>query len=202
MLPYLPGLALLLLSFSTPNPSPTGPAPVDKLGVPGPLKFGKTTFYLASSGPTSSTAYSQEYLPKGETFANYQQMLTVAVLINTADIETLVNLKINELEARKQTDILCHYQVLSNAAKKEIMLDFLVSQNVNQPQRIVEFDLHRYQQVQLRDDLRGSLLYFYSKRSYGAATEDFMHKLSQTRTEDIATMAAAKMPAIKLVISK
>ena len=196
---YLPGLTLLLMGFTTPPPA----APVDKLGVPGPLRFGKTPFYLAWSGQANSNSFTQEYLPKGERVDRFQQMLTVAVITNVSDIKAVVNAKVNELEARKQTDAVCNYQVLSNPDKQEIILDFLVSQDITQPQGgVVEFNVYRYQQLSLGGGKTGTLLYFYSKRSYGSNIDSFLKSLPPVRAEAIATMAAAAMPVIKLIDKK
>jgi hypothetical protein len=173
-------------------------APVDQLGLPGPLTFGGTTYNLAWTTKPNATTYVQEYLPKGEKSANFQQMLSVQLLIQNTDASSVAGLKVKELEARKQSDVICNYQVITSPDKKELILDFLLSQNMEGNQGIAEFNVYRYKQVALGAGKTGVLLYAYSKRSYGPGIDNFLKTLKPVRTEAIAAMAAAKMPTVKL----
>jgi hypothetical protein len=102
------------------------------------------------------------------------------------------------LEARKQSDAICNYQVIMSPDNKEIILDFLLSQNMEGSQGIAEFNVYRYKQVALGAGKTGVLLYAYSKRSYGSGIDSFLKTLKPVRTDAIAAMAAAKMPAVKI----
>ena len=190
-------LSVLLTAFTS-----GGPAPANRLGVAGPLTFDKTVFNLAWSGKPSATYYVQEYLPSGEKLASFQRMLALHLFDKDADVKDVVNLKINELEARKQTDAICHYEVTASPDEKEIIVDFLLSQNIGYSQAIAEFNVYRYKKVDLGAGKPGVLLYAYSKRSYGAAINDFLKTLAPVRTAAIAAMITTKVPAVKIADSK
>ncbi len=173
-------------------------APIDRLGVAGPLTFGNTAFSLAWTTKPSATYYVQEYLPKGEKSADFEQMLALHVVTQATDVRSVVALKVKELEARKQSDVICNYQVMTSPDNQEIILDFLLSQNMDGSQGIAEFNVYRYRQVALGAGKKGVLLYAYSKRSYGSAIDDFLKTLKPVRTAAIATMTKTKVPTVKI----
>ncbi|WP_283565664.1 hypothetical protein [Hymenobacter sp. H14-R3] len=173
-------------------------APTDRLGVAGPLTFGGTTYNLAWATKPSATYYVQEYLPKGEKSADFKQMLALHLVSQDTDVRSVAALKVKELEARKQSDVICNYQLITSPDNKEIILDFLLSQNMEGNQGIAEFNVYRYKQVALGAGKTGVLLYAYSKRGYGAGIDNFLKTLKPVRTEAIAAMAAAKLPAVKI----
>jgi hypothetical protein len=185
--------ATLLMAFTNDSAAPT-----DRLGVPGPLTFGSTAYNLAWTTKPSATYYVQEYLPKGEKSADFKQMLALHLLSQNTDVKSVAGLKVKELEARKQSDVICNYQVITSPDNKEIILDFLLSQNMEGSQGIAEFNVYRYKQVALGAGKTGILLYAYSKRGYGKGIDIFLKTLKPVRTEAIAAMAAAKMPAVKI----
>ncbi|RZJ89425.1 MAG: hypothetical protein EOO60_10030 [Hymenobacter sp.] len=185
--------AILLMAFASNSAAPT-----DRLGVAGPLTFGGTTYSLAWATKPSATYYVQEYLPKGEKSADFKQMLALHLISEGTDVQRVAGLKVKELEARKQSDVICNYQVMTSPDNKEIILDFLLSQNMEGSQGIAEFNVYRYKQVALGAGKTGTLLYAYSKRAYGSGIDNFLKTLKPARTEAIAAMAAAKMPAVKI----
>ena len=93
---YLLLAATFLLAFTNDSA-----APIDRLGVAGPLTFGAITYSLAWTTKPSATYYVQEYLPKGEKSADFKQMLALHVITQAADVRSIVGLKVKELEARK-----------------------------------------------------------------------------------------------------
>ena len=65
-------------------------------------------------------------MPKGETFDNYEQMLSVSLSFSeTLSVKYFVDAKVNELEKRKKSDKCCNYLVYENDG--EYIIDFLVS---------------------------------------------------------------------------
>jgi len=172
--------------------------PLNRLGVPGPLRFRQTDFYLAFASHPTATFYLQEYVPKGETVDRFTQLLTVRVANRDVSLRDVVNEKITELEARKKTDIMCNYQVMSNDKSQEVIVDFMVSDKINDPQAIVEFNIYRYQQIALGANKRAVLIYAYSQRSYGAAVDTYLKGLPQVRRDALDEMAKLKLPVVKI----
>ena len=78
------------------------------------------------------------------------------------------------------------------------MVDFLVSDKLNDPQAAVEFNVYRYQPIALGATRRGVLIYAYSQRSYGGAITAYLKGLTPTRHAVIDEMAKLKMPVVKI----
>ncbi|WP_162427081.1 hypothetical protein [Pontibacter pudoricolor] len=171
---------------------------VERLSVKGPLKFNKTKFELAWTDKPSDIYYIQEYLPKGEKLASFNQMLTIHVLDTDIAAEEAVALKVQELKKRKQTDELCNYQVNESPDGKEFIVDFIVSENKNDKVTIAEFNVYRYKQIETGAGKKAILVYAYSNRSYGDAVIPFLKNLKTDRTNYMNEMIATELPAITL----
>lgn len=64
---------------------------------------------------------------------------------------------------------------------------------------ITEFNVYRYSQVDLGNNKKAILIYFYSKRSYGNEITEFLKKLSLERIKYLNEMISAKMPSVKIL---
>jgi len=74
---------------------------VERLGVPGPLRYSATSFELKWTHKPAESYYVQEYVPRGETVEQFRQMLTLTVLAVDAEANAVEAMKIDELEKRK-----------------------------------------------------------------------------------------------------
>lgn len=132
--------------------------------VGNPIKFCGTDFYFNWSANPEKNYYVQQYLPKGEKFESYKQMLTVIVIFWDVTPLDAVRAKIAELEQRKQFDPITNY---TSAGKNgEYILEFIVSDNKNDQMNTVEVDVHHYKQMKINGKT-ASVLCFYSRRAYG-----------------------------------
>ncbi|MDQ2770552.1 MAG: hypothetical protein M3Y54_08640 [Bacteroidota bacterium] len=187
-------LTLLLVAFT---PFKSG-APVDRMGVKGPLTFNQKAFNLAWSDHPKATYFIQEYLPAGETSDRFNQMLTLHLFTNAVTVKDAVRQKVQELETRKQTDVTCHYQVTEGPGGQEFVVDFLLGENISESAAISEFNVYQYKQVDLGGQQKGVLVYTYSERAYGAAVTPFLTALAQRRTGLVNAMIGTEMPFVKL----
>ena len=186
-------IAVLLLSFA-----PFTDKPVDRLGVPGPLKFSLGTFHLSWTDKPRDNYYIQEYLPTGETTDHYVQMLTLHLFLTNMSIEEALAVKTAELDKRKETDGTCHYQIDKSPDGKEYIIDFLLGESKNDKMTITELNVYRYTQIQVgtKDAI---LVYAYTFRAYGDDITAFLHNLRYMRTQYINDMIKVKVPAVKLM---
>lgn len=187
-------VALFSLSFTR-----TGDNPIDRLGIKGPIEFNNTSFGLSWTAKPNDNNYIQEYLPNAEKLETFNQMLTAHLFITEAATKDIVQQKIKWLEDRKKTDPVCNYILNKSPDGKEFMLDFLIEESKDNKMAIAEFNVYRYSQVDLENNRKAILIYFYSKRSYGTEITAFLNKLGQERTKYLNEMISAKMPPIKIV---
>ena len=172
--------------------------PTDRIVVPGPLTFNKTTFNIAWTDKPNDTYYIQEYLPTGENVEKFNQMLTIHLFDKDIKLKDAVQQKVKELNNRKKTDPTCNYQVNESPDGKEFMVDFILGESQGDKMTIVEFNIYRYKQVDLGDKKKGILVYAYSKRAYGDDITAFFKNLKNDRTEILNAMISSEMPTVKI----
>lgn len=186
-------LSLVLLSFTKATNDP-----IERVGVKGPLKFNGTSFALSWSEHPKDFYYIQEYLPQGENFDHYNQMVTLHVFDKDVSAEDAMKQKVKELEIRKKTDKVCNYEVHQNGDETEFMVDFLLSQSDGDTLAVVELNVYHYKKVPLGNNKIGILVYAYTKRSYGDAIPDFMQKLGDDREKMLYAMQTNILPEINI----
>ena len=190
---YLIVLSLILMSFTIINETP-----IDRIGISGPLKFNSTYFNFVWSDKPNETDYIQEYLPKKQSTENFKEMLTIHLFVTDIPLTEAVNQKIIELNMRKQTDITCNYKANYSSDKKEIIVDFVLSEIKNDVVNIAEFNIYRYKQVDLENNKKGILIYAYTKRSYKNNIDYFFNNLGSIRDKALKTMNSTEMPTVKI----
>ena len=190
---YLIVLSLILMSFTIINETP-----IDRIGISGPLKFNSIYFNFVWSDKPNETDYIQEYLPKKQSTENFKEMLTIHLFVTDIPLTEAVNQKIIELNMRKQTDITCNYKANYSSDKKEIIVDFVLSEIKNDVVNIAEFNIYRYKQVNLENNKKGILIYAYTKRSYKNNIDYFFNNLGSIRDKALETMNSTEMPTVKI----
>ncbi len=190
---YLIILSTILMSFTVINDDP-----IDRIGVPGPLIFNSIDFNFSWSDKPNETYYIQEYFPKKQSAENYKEMLTIHLFVTDLALNDAVDQKIEELNIRKQTDITCNYKANYSTDKKEIIVDFVLSDIKNDVVNIAEFNIYRYKQVDLENNKKGILIFAYTKRSYKNNINYFFNNLGSIRDKALKTMNNTEMPKVKI----
>ena len=170
-------------------------APVERLGVPGPLLLDGQAFHLVWSSHPFPHFYKQEYLPDGQTLAGYDQMLMIDVLLGDAGPRELLQIKLAELEARKATDPVANYEWMVQEDGSSYVLDFLVSGHTAGGQAIVEWNAYRYEALP-----GGAVMLGISRRGYGeeGARRFLINEVKPRRQAWILELAQLEMPRIAL----
>ncbi|HYM87460.1 MAG TPA: hypothetical protein VET30_12095, partial [Pseudoxanthomonas sp.] len=137
------GVLFAMISGPLSARSPSPPTE-ERIGVPGPIKFGAQSFALAWTSHPVPTQYKQEYLPAGETVDRYSSMLMIDVTTSATTAKALAGKMIESLKARKATDPVVNYDVISNPASGELILDFVLSATGADGKDIIEWNAYRY----------------------------------------------------------
>lgn len=147
-----------------------------------PINFGGKDYYFAWSSRPYDFYIIQEYLPKGEKFEDYTQMLTASVMFYgdaPFDSAKAVEFKIAALEEVKQKDPMCSYLLLEDNG--EYILDFIVSKSDKKGElEFVEMDIHYYKDINI-NGINASYLVFYSMRAYGDDIAPFLESIPSQR---------------------
>lgn len=172
----------------------------DRIGLAGPLTFGKTAFELAWSNQPSYQYYVQKYLPKGETLEDFSQQLAIHLVITNAKPEAAVQEQIRYLDERQDSfDPVVNYAV-SKSPDGEYMLDFLVSEIEDDCLTLVEFNIYRYKQIRLSNNQPALIIYTYSARSYDDQIIPFLESLVSERVGYLNQMILSEIPSVEIGI--
>jgi len=164
----------------------------DAVGVPGPITFEETEFALAWTSNPSEGYYKQEYLPEGDMLEGYSQMFMLDVLVEGATPESAAAEMVAGLEQRKASDPVVNFDMISNEATGELILDFLLSDS-SSGTVVVEWNAYRY--VPYGD---GLALFAISRRGYGDDASAFIKGLADWRTGSILALAQMELPTVTL----
>jgi hypothetical protein len=169
----------------------------EMLGIPGPITFEGTEFALAWTSHPAPAYYKQEYVPAGEVVESYVQMFMVDVLVEGQTPESAAATMIAGLDERKASgDPVVNYDMISNEATGELILDFLIS-DTSSGEIIVEWNAYRYSPT--ADGSGGLTLFAISRRGYGeeGATQ-FLEGLTSWRETSIQELAVMDLPPISI----
>ncbi len=167
---------------------------LERLGIPGPIIFEGTKFELAWTSHPAPTYYKQEYVPAGQVVESYDEMFMVDLLTEGQDPESAAATMISGLDERKAGgDPMVNYDMISNEATGELILDFLLS-DTSSGQIIVEWNAYRYSPTA---DGAGVTLFAISRRGYGedGATQ-FLERLTTWRQTSIQELAVMELPPV------
>jgi hypothetical protein len=184
---------VLFAGMAAPLPA-RSPSPADeRIGIPGPIRFGSQSFALAWTSHPAPDQYKQEYLPAGESVDHYSSMLMIDLTTSAATGKAMARKMIESLEARKASDPVVNYQVITNPANGELILDFVLSASGADGKDIIEWSAYRYS-----SQGKGVRMVGISRRAYGNQVDPFLRKeLSALRTRDIAALSALTLPPTK-----
>lgn len=166
----------------------------DRIGVPGPIRFGDTDFALQWVSTPSPELYKQDYVPAGQRVQRYDSMVLIDVRPLGAGVAQTVRAMIEQIDARKATDPVANYDVLVNEGRGEVLLDFVISAR-DTSGLIVEWNAYRYFPG---PGGQGTTVVAISRRGYDDAARAFLVDLKTRRQQDISTLTALQPFDIKL----
>ena len=169
---------------------------INYFGIQGPITIQKNTYRLAWTSHPTPAHYMQEYLTVGDGFPKYKSMVTVDFLLGELNLDAAVASKIRDLEALKKTNPVVQYNVLTNDASDEQIIDCLIV--TDEQENLAERDVYRYKVIRTKSGKRGMLLLMVSDRKYGAAIMPFLTQLKADKNLLISEVAKLPMPAIGL----
>jgi hypothetical protein len=191
------GLLLIQFIFCTAQPAWSEDA-VDRLSVPGPISLNAVSYRLSWSSHPSPFYYKQEYLPAGQTSEHFERMLLVEAIARGADVDGVVSAQVNRLNRRKATDPTVNFAILKNPKNREVILDFILSDDSNEAGSVVEWNAYRYAPLRGKDGHAGVLLFGISRRAYGDDSTEFLRRLKPARPAEIDALAKYPLPVVRV----
>jgi len=164
------------------------------------LTFADVTYHLAWSSQPTPDYIKYEYLPQGEEFPYYHNMLMSELvrLPSGMGVDDAVRNQVEFLKQRKESDPVVNHELIQNKRTGEYLLDFVLSGKTEDGETIIEWNAYRYIPWSSADGTQhGSQLYGYSARAYGDDDgRKFLTDLKKTRPKMIQALADASVPSL------
>jgi hypothetical protein len=172
---------------------------VNYLGIPGPLSVHQNAFQLVWSSHPDPSLFKHEYLVAGDAFPNYKSMITIDFVVSDQTVDQSVSRKIHELEQLKKSNPDVNFEVISNPATGEKIVDCLIGQKgANEQSDIIERDVYRFRSARAKSGQQGIILFAVSDRKYGKDIKPFLTKLKTSKQILVNEVAKFSMPEINI----
>jgi hypothetical protein len=166
----------------------------ERIGIAGPIPFGGVPFKLAWTSHPSPQYYKQEYLPAGQSVDRYNSMLMIDLIVSGTTVAQSARTMIQNLQVRKATDPVVNYDVITNHATGDMILDFVMSATGADGKEILEWNAYRYSKQG-----SGVRMVGISRRVYGDDVAPFLqNQLGAVRKRDIDALSKLVLPAIRV----
>lgn len=177
----------------------TTKAVINFLSIPNPINVQKKAYQLSWSSHPDASLYKQEYLAVGDAFPRYKSMVTVDFVVTESTVDQAVSAKIRELENLKRTNPIVQYEVMSDAATGEKLIDCLIGTNAaNERTNLVERDVYRFKSIKAKSGHHGILLFAVSERKYENDITPFLTRLKADKSILVNEVAKLSMPEINV----
>lgn len=168
------------------------------LGTSNFLSFNDSNFILAWSTHPFGGYYKQEYIKKGESLERFNDMMLIDFTEDNRSIKDIVKTQIAKLVERKKMDPVCNYELKQNIRTNEYILDFLMSESVNNIVTTLEWNVYHYKICSDKSGKKGVVLLGISHRSYDNNINDFMQSFSGYRHKVLEKFSMYPIPYIQL----
>lgn len=139
---------------------------IDRLNIPGPLKFGENEFFLALSKQNSPTWVQQQYIMRDDELSNYKELINISYFDKEIDMETAIRQKVDFVEKRRSKDKYTFVEVTESPDGKEIIVDYLTTETPNEGEPYAEYNLDRFKSFDTGEK-KSFIILSYSKRIAG-----------------------------------
>ena len=155
---------------------------VDKIGVPGPIEFNETEFFL-SWNKVSKILYTQQYLPRDESIEKFNQVINYNFFDKDIDLEQAVKQKVASVQKAGEKDKYAEVNVSESPDGKEYIVDYMQSQTPEKGDSFIEYNVYRFKKIE--GTKKQFLILSYSKRMYGDLKS--ASKLLQKQRDNLLT---------------
>lgn len=190
---------LMLLSLPSASFGQAQKSAINFLGIEGPISVRKNVYQLAWSAHPDASLYKQEYLAVGDHFPNFKSLVMVDFVLTASTVDQAVSTKIQQLETLKATNPSVNFNLLSNAATGEKMIDCLIGRTAADDRNsVVERTVYRFKSIKTKSGQSGVLLFAVSTRAYGKEVTPFIAKLKTDKPLLVNEVAKLSIPTIHI----
>lgn len=172
-------------------------SPEDYLDIGNQIQFNGAWYELKwSDYQASANYYKQEYLQKGTTLDDYNEMITVDVLNSNIGVDKALQIKVAELTELKKRNPIVNFDLYQNDEKNKFFLDFVLTDGGD----LYEWNLYQYMTAG-RGSKRHLILTAYTYRDKITSREkmlQFFGRIKTKRSEMLEALDKVTLPEMKL----
>ncbi|MDB5137944.1 MAG: hypothetical protein JWP37_4547 [Mucilaginibacter sp.] len=191
---FLPALLVAITGFRY-KPAD---AVVNYLNTSEVLIFNKMEYKLVWSSHPATNYYKQEYIPVKETLDRHKNLLLIDYLLIDTPAVNIAKIKAGEIKERMKTDVNAHFQLIENAAKKECILDFLLSVGGGNSPSVIEWSGYHYQNYTDKSGHKGIYLFGVSTTAYDDDVMNYLKRLKTDRQGYLKELVKYQVPDIEV----
>ncbi len=135
----------------------------DYLNIPDPIKLNLKEYNLVWSSHPNDNYFKQEYLSSDEDIDKYNSMVLIEFIKGDFNLKDVIDQKVAELQEIKKSNPIVNYEIFESN-NGEYILDFLVSKNSKDGQKILIAERNIYRYIHIKN--KGVLLFALSERGY------------------------------------
>ena len=141
---------------------------VERLGIPGPLTFNDSEYFLVWSKQNSATWAQQKYQLRDDDINNYKELINISYFDKEIDLDNAVKQKVAYVEKRKEQtqDKYSFANVTESPDGKEIIVDYLVTVVPKEGESFAEYNIDRFKNIEDKNK-KTFVIFSYSKRIAG-----------------------------------
>lgn len=166
------------------------------LSIANPIEFDGTEFFLNQSKQRSKTLFQEQYIPKDESFENFNQLIDFSFFNKEIEMELAVRQKVEMVQNRREKDKFSHVNVTESPDGGEYIVDYFISESPTNGDSYVEYNIYRFKQSEIGGQ-KTFLMISYAKRIYGDL-KSAAKSLSKQRNHLMSTMIEYKIPEVKV----
>lgn len=167
----------------------------DYLNIPGPFKLNLKEYNLVWSSHPNDNYFKQEYLSSDEDIDKYNSMVLIEFIKGDFNLKDVIDQKVAELQEIKKSNPIVNYEIFESN-NGEYILDFLVSKNSKDGQKILIAERNIYRYILIKN--KGVLLFALSERGYEKNMEDFFKDLKANSFKLVEFVGIYKLPDIEI----
>lgn len=167
----------------------------DYLNIPGPFKLNLKEYNLVWSSHPNDNYFKQEYLSSDEDIDKYNSMVLIEFIKGDFNLKDVIDQKVAELQEIKKSNPIVSYEIFESN-NGEYILDFLVSKNSKDGQKILIAERNIYRYILIKN--KGVLLFALSERGYEKNMEDFFKDLKANSFKLVEFVGIYKLPDIEI----
>jgi hypothetical protein len=166
------------------------------------LTFNETKYVLATATQKSKVLYVQDYILEDERIEDASQLISIYFFNKPIDAKDAATSKIKELDARKNTDKYCTYNLTESPNGTEFVVDYITSNVPKSKEEPIpneessDYNIYRFRNVMNGD--KSVFMIIAYKENFTGDTKNNLKAIAKKRNKLMEGIITLTIPEITL----